>query len=173
MRRYGFDSELFSFECGRRCPTGPGIYAFRSSQAEQIFSVLQETIQMSTNSNRDPSNLAEAPSSNSRAFTPTNNLTLTLNNHHISSQYVNVPQTPPSDTEPINYTILDLDDERPGHIVTTAPVTPISKTPKAHNWTPPGTPTSCTLYPQQPYATIDFDKTVALSSAANHRIIES
>jgi len=30
LRRYGFDAELFSFESGRRCPTGPGIYAFRS-----------------------------------------------------------------------------------------------------------------------------------------------
>jgi len=49
LRRYGFDAELFSFECGRRCPTGPGIYAFRCSQAEQLFNQLQEAINKCTN----------------------------------------------------------------------------------------------------------------------------
>lgn len=45
LRRYGFDAELFSFESGRRCPTGPGIYAFKCRQAESLFNVLQEFIQ--------------------------------------------------------------------------------------------------------------------------------
>ncbi|UYV67473.1 FRS2 [Cordylochernes scorpioides] len=45
LRRYGFDSMLFSFECGRRCPTGPGIYAFRCRKAEDLFNVLQAAIQ--------------------------------------------------------------------------------------------------------------------------------
>ncbi|XP_044732336.1 fibroblast growth factor receptor substrate 2 isoform X2 [Chrysoperla carnea] len=44
IRRYGFESELFSFECGRRCPTGPGIYAFRCRRAELLFNLLQERI---------------------------------------------------------------------------------------------------------------------------------
>lgn len=48
LRRYGFDAELFSFECGRRCPTGPGIYAFRCSQAEELFNNLQEAINKCT-----------------------------------------------------------------------------------------------------------------------------
>ena len=43
--RYGFDSELFSFESGRRCPTGPGIYAFKCKRAEALFNLLQEYIQ--------------------------------------------------------------------------------------------------------------------------------
>ncbi|KAI1286887.1 Fibroblast growth factor receptor substrate 2 [Halotydeus destructor] len=51
LRRYGFDSELFSFECGRRCQTGPGIYAFRCSQAEQLFNALQEAIQSCSSTN--------------------------------------------------------------------------------------------------------------------------
>jgi fibroblast growth factor receptor substrate 2 len=44
VRRYGFDAELFSFESGRRCPTGPGIYAFKCKKAEALFNLLQECI---------------------------------------------------------------------------------------------------------------------------------
>lgn len=47
LRRYGFDAERFSFESGRRCPTGPGIYAFRCRRAEALFNLLQEHIQAS------------------------------------------------------------------------------------------------------------------------------
>lgn len=45
LRRYGFDAELFSFESGRRCPTGPGIYAFKCRRAEALFNLLQLQIQ--------------------------------------------------------------------------------------------------------------------------------
>ncbi|XP_042868260.1 fibroblast growth factor receptor substrate 3-like [Penaeus japonicus] len=45
LRRYGFDAELFSFEAGRRCPTGPGIYAFKCRRAEALFNLLQLRIQ--------------------------------------------------------------------------------------------------------------------------------
>lgn len=41
LRRYGADSELFSFESGRRAPTGHGFYAFRCHRAEQLLSYLQ------------------------------------------------------------------------------------------------------------------------------------
>lgn len=46
LRRYGFDADLFSFESGRRCPTGPGIYAFRCQQAEALFNLLQAYISL-------------------------------------------------------------------------------------------------------------------------------
>lgn len=45
LRRYGFDAELFSFESGRRCPTGPGIYAFKCRRADALFNLLQDSIQ--------------------------------------------------------------------------------------------------------------------------------
>lgn len=90
---------------------------------------------------------------------------------------VPTPLTLSSD-EPMNYIMLDLDTTPSGagggpHFVTTAPATPVTKTPKngENSWTPPGTPTSLSSQcPQvaQSYATIDFDKTVALCSTANH-----
>ena len=45
LRRYGFDDELFSFESGRRCPTGSGIYAFKCRRAAELFNLVQEVIQ--------------------------------------------------------------------------------------------------------------------------------
>lgn len=47
LRRYGYDAQLFSFECGRRCPTGPGIYAFKCTRAELLFNLLQSQVQVS------------------------------------------------------------------------------------------------------------------------------
>ena len=44
LRRYGFDAGLFSFECGRRCPTGPGIYAFHCPRAEFLFNCVQARV---------------------------------------------------------------------------------------------------------------------------------
>ena len=44
LRRYGFDAELFSFECGRRCPTGPGIYAFHCRRAQLLFNNVQARV---------------------------------------------------------------------------------------------------------------------------------
>lgn len=48
LRRYGYDADLFSFEAGRRCTTGEGIYAFRCRRAENLFQTLQSYIQLST-----------------------------------------------------------------------------------------------------------------------------
>lgn len=45
LRRYGFDDELFSFESGRRCQTGSGIFAFKCRRAEELFNLVQEAIQ--------------------------------------------------------------------------------------------------------------------------------
>ncbi|NXP51274.1 FRS3 factor, partial [Heliornis fulica] len=45
LRRYGYDSNLFSFESGRRCQTGQGIFAFKCSRAEEIFNLLQDLMQ--------------------------------------------------------------------------------------------------------------------------------
>lgn len=45
LRRYGYDSDMFSFESGRRCTTGEGIYAFRCKRADLLFRTLQDYLQ--------------------------------------------------------------------------------------------------------------------------------
>ena len=37
IRKYGCDGELFSFEAGRNCPGGEGLYAFSTKKAWQLF----------------------------------------------------------------------------------------------------------------------------------------
>ena len=32
---------MFSFEAGRKTPTGPGVYAFKCRRAEKLFNLLQ------------------------------------------------------------------------------------------------------------------------------------
>jgi len=41
LKRYGFEEGLFSFEAGRKNPTGPGIYSFKCRRAENLFNLLQ------------------------------------------------------------------------------------------------------------------------------------
>lgn len=229
LRRYGFDAQLFSFECGRRCPTGPGIYAFKCTNAEQLFNALQEAIQQCTSSalplfaasnptaDNSPPEVGpryplrqSAPHlysndiheyTNSPFYVNTANTAQTAANSGLKTNarenqnyaklddlvrfYVNIApqQTQPHNednpdaAEPVNYIMLDLDQSCPPSsggtptVVTTAPPTPVSKTPTMEyppSATPPTTPTASS--PPQPYAQIDFAKTVALStSAANHR----
>lgn len=49
LRRYGHDSGVFTFEAGRRCATGEGIYAFRCNRADDLFHKLQGHIQRCSN----------------------------------------------------------------------------------------------------------------------------
>lgn len=46
LRKYGWDvdTDVFSIECGRRSPTGPGYYAFKCKKAEQLFNMVQQHI---------------------------------------------------------------------------------------------------------------------------------
>lgn len=53
LRRYGYDAEIFSFESGRRCSTGPGIYAFKCRRAAHLFNLVQANIQVCNNSGDD------------------------------------------------------------------------------------------------------------------------
>ncbi|XP_020788640.2 docking protein 1-like [Boleophthalmus pectinirostris] len=48
LRRYGKDKGSLSIETGRRCDCGPGTFIFETSQAENIFSLIQSTIKRKT-----------------------------------------------------------------------------------------------------------------------------
>lgn len=59
LRKYGFDTEVFSFECGRRCPTGQGIYAFQCKKAELLFNIVHQHITGNVTDENNLSNHSE------------------------------------------------------------------------------------------------------------------
>lgn len=46
LRRYGRDKVMFSFEAGRRCPSGPGTFTFQTAQGNDIFQAVETAIQL-------------------------------------------------------------------------------------------------------------------------------
>ncbi|NXT89877.1 FRS3 factor, partial [Anhinga rufa] len=83
LRRYGYDSNLFSFESGRRCQTGQGIFAFKCSRAEEIFNLLQDLMQCNS------INVVEEP------------VVITRNSHPTERELSRTPQAPNS----LGYTV--------------------------------------------------------------------
>lgn len=129
LRKYGFDSEIFSFESGRRCPTGAGIYAFRCRKAEQLFNMLQQNIQL-RNLNED------------------NNVGL---NSNIISTVGEFPVPLASTGPPVHRRLPSISDgylnptsttaaarphpclSRPGSVTSNGPVSPVSPPPNSEN----------------------------------------
>ena len=44
LRKYGCDGGVFSFEAGRKCPGGEGLYAFSTPRASQLFNLVARNI---------------------------------------------------------------------------------------------------------------------------------
>ena len=44
LRKYGCDGDVFSFEAGRKCPGGEGLYAFNTKKASQLFELVARNI---------------------------------------------------------------------------------------------------------------------------------
>ncbi|XP_006002345.1 fibroblast growth factor receptor substrate 2 [Latimeria chalumnae] len=93
LRRYGYDSNLFSFESGRRCQTGQGIFAFKCLRAEEIFNLLQELMQCNS------INVVEEPVLMTRSTHPTE---------------LDLPRTPQTPNTPA-YTMLGFPNGFPGY----------------------------------------------------------
>lgn len=127
LRKYGFDSEIFSFESGRRCPTGAGIYAFRCRKAEQLFNTLQQNIQL-------------------RNLNDDNNVGL---NSNIISSVSEFPVPLASTGPPVHRRLPSISDgylnptsttvaarpqpclSRPGSVTSNGPVSPVSPPPNS------------------------------------------
>lgn len=69
LRRYGYDSDMFSFESGRRCTTGEGIYAFRCKRADLLFQRLQDYLQRRAYLS-DERNVFPVPTTNGPSIAP-------------------------------------------------------------------------------------------------------
>ncbi|KAF8781830.1 Fibroblast growth factor receptor substrate 2 like protein [Argiope bruennichi] len=99
LRRYGFDSEVFSFECGRRCTTGAGVYAFKCRRAQALFSILQESINNSS-SNAASNTYAEeqtttaVTNTNAESVNPIHSTSPAVQNGHILNM---IPTSPTVD----------------------------------------------------------------------------
>ncbi len=61
LRRYGAEADIFSFESGRKCQTGPGIYAFRCERAEKLLVLLQERVRTNPAASAARSGSADDP----------------------------------------------------------------------------------------------------------------
>lgn len=85
LRRYGYDADLFTFEAGRRCMTGEGIYAFRCRQAESLFQTLQSYIQLP---------IDESQNQDSQTMTSTNGPLVIPRNSGSSQHPSQLNQTP-------------------------------------------------------------------------------
>ncbi|XP_064141915.1 fibroblast growth factor receptor substrate 3 isoform X1 [Loxodonta africana] len=92
LRRYGYDSNLFSFESGRRCQTGQGIFAFKCSRAEEIFNLLQDLMQCNS------INVMEEP------------VIVTRNSHPAELELPRAPQPPST----LGYTVSSFSNGFPG-----------------------------------------------------------
>ncbi|XP_067391279.1 docking protein 3 [Emydura macquarii macquarii] len=64
LRKFGHDKAAFSFEAGRRCDSGEGIFTFGTSRAAELCSAVSAAIahQNQLGRSRDAQPLAEAPS---------------------------------------------------------------------------------------------------------------
>lgn len=91
LRRYGFDANFFTFESGRRCETGEGIFSFKCQRADVLFNTLQSYINGRAY-NTDDSNLHDfaVPNASNRSIAQLNslNMTGTLHTTTQGSSYV-------------------------------------------------------------------------------------
>jgi fibroblast growth factor receptor substrate 2 len=77
LRRYGYDANFFTFEAGRRCETGPGIFSFKCTRADILFNTLQSYINGRAY-NTDDTNLHDfaVPNASNRNIAQLNSLNL-------------------------------------------------------------------------------------------------
>ena len=96
LRRYGFDANFFTFESGRRCETGEGIFNFKCRRADVLFHTLQHYINgRAYNPEETNANNFIMPNASSRNIAQLNSLNLngTLLTSTQGSSYVARPNS--------------------------------------------------------------------------------
>lgn len=160
LRKYGCDGHIFSFEAGRKCPGGEGLYAFNTKRASDLFELVARNINQGNL--QPPSDLSP--------------VTLEANHSLVSGlgRSPNVAQVPAGDTR-----LPSLPPSLPvaGPIVTVIPEATAVPPPLPESRIPPKPyqvlqfDKEPDMYPPPPvsnasakYATIDFDETEQASS---------
>lgn len=159
LRKYGCDGDVFTFEAGRKCPGGEGLYAFSTKKASLLFEMVARNINqgnLQPSGELSPFSESQAPDSNMLNFPPRRQSTTSPTSPH-----------PPITTQDQpSYTNLDLmgNPLENGELAPANDVTPepkkfvyreviFDKPPEEHP-KPPSTPQQNPSYTQ-----IDFDQT--------------
>ena len=145
LRKYGCDGDVFTFEAGRKCPGGEGLYAFETKKANVLFDMVARNINQGDMS---PVPDPEAPDVSVMSFPPRRTST-----------------TSPGPRDQPSYTNLDLMGnplENGDHSAAVTPPDPtkymyrevVFDRPAEEHPRPPALPKQNPSYTQ-----IDFDKT--------------
>ncbi|KAH9413135.1 Phenylalanyl-tRNA synthetase, beta subunit, cytoplasmic [Dermatophagoides pteronyssinus] len=114
LRGYGCNNGWFSFECGRKCSTGPGHHIFECSSADQLFDTLVQQIGVMSNSiNQNHNGINQQHLSHSQSHSQmsndlvaiSNNGPLSLHEYQNLSSFTNDPFRPGSNLDhvtPVN-----------------------------------------------------------------------
>lgn len=90
LRKYGCDGEVFSFEAGRKCPGGEGLYAFSSKRASKIFELVARNINQGEQ--QQNGEISPFPSE----ARPPDHSTMSFIHSHTSNQEVNYSNIGPT-----------------------------------------------------------------------------
>lgn len=104
LRRYGFDANFFTFEAGRRCQTGAGIFSFKCQRADVLFSTFQSYIQRAYINDETTGSDFAMPNVSNRNIAQLNSLNLgvgTLHSQGIQGSSYIVNNRPNSSLSPV------------------------------------------------------------------------
>jgi fibroblast growth factor receptor substrate 2 len=104
LRRYGFDANFFTFEAGRRCETGAGIFSFKCQRADVLFSTFQSYIQRAYINDETTGSDFVVPNASNRNIAQLNSLNLgvgTLHSQGIQGSSYIVNNRPNSSLSPV------------------------------------------------------------------------
>lgn len=166
LRKYGCDGDVFTFEAGRKCPGGEGLYAFSTRKASALFEIVARNINqgnLQPGGELSPFSEPQAPDSNILSF---------------PARRTSTTATPTNPQDQPSYTNIDMMIENGNHVGPPSPTatsTPdpnkvqyrevIFDRPPDEHPKPSGEPTK----PPTSYTQIDFDQTARLSEQARVR----